>query len=60
LDYDVTGDLPRFDVDTLDVRIASSEAVELDDLETFIVAFATDEHGDDFALAFEVARRRGA
>jgi hypothetical protein len=51
---DVAGDWLSSEVDTLDVQVLSSEAVELDDVATFVVAFATDEDGEQFALAFEV------
>jgi hypothetical protein len=44
----------RSDIPTLEVGVVAAEAVELDDLDTFIVAFSSDKHGEHFALAFEV------
>lgn len=44
----------RSDIPTLEVEVVAAEAVELDDLETFIVAFSSDEYGEHFALAFEI------
>ena len=48
------GDWFSDDVETLELRIITAEAVELDDVETFIVAFAVDEFGEQFSLGFEI------
>jgi hypothetical protein len=50
----MAGDWFSSDVETLDLTIITAEAVELDDVETFIVAFAVDEFGEQFSLGFEV------
>lgn len=42
------------DAESADLTIAAAAAVELEDVETFCVAMATDQYGEQFGLSFEV------